>query len=448
MDVAIIGGGAAGFFSALSCQEHHPRARVTLYEKTGKLLSKVKVSGGGRCNVTHACFTVSQLIKHYPRGGKVLKKLFAHFGPQDTVDWFQQRGVALHTEADGRMFPVTNRSQTIVDCLLQEAQRLGIIIRTHTPVSAIHSHGSGYLITVDDRVTPDRVTSRRGTADRVTSRRGTADRVTPDRVTYDRVIVATGGSPKLGGLSWLADLGHAIQPPVPSLFTFNMPQETITTMPGLSVDSAIVRISNSKLINEGPLLITHWGMSGPAVLKVSAWGARTLSERDYRFPVQINWLGRTNEEEVRSDLLRQLPEMGKRKTANKNPFGLPQRLWLYFLDKAGIHPDTPWAEVSKKSRNTLLNVLLNDTYTVSGKTTFKEEFVTCGGVNLSDVNLRTMESKVCPGLYFAGEVLDIDGVTGGFNFQAAWSSGYVAGKLGNTENAQGHRAVPEQSSMH
>ena len=410
MDVAIIGGGAAGFFAALSCREHHPQARVVLYEKTGKLLAKVKISGGGRCNVTHACFTTSQLVKHYPRGGKSLKKLFAHFGPQDTVDWFRQRGVTLHTEADGRMFPITNRSQTIIDCLVQEAQRLGVIIRTNTPVQAIHPSGSKYQLTVGDRYTET------------------------DQVAADYVIVATGGSPKLSGLDWLAALGHTIQSPVPSLFTFNMPQETITKMPGLSVDSAIVRISGSKLVNEGPLLITHWGMSGPAVLKVSAWGARVLNERDYQFPVQINWLGRTNEEELRSELLRQLPAMGKRRVANKNPFGLPQRLWLYFLARAGVNPDTPWAEMSKKSRNSLLKVLLNDTYTVSGKTTFKEEFVTCGGVDLSDVNLRTMESKVCPGLYLAGEVLDIDGVTGGFNFQAAWSTGYVAGKLGSAES--------------
>lgn len=424
MDVAIIGGGAAGFFAALSCREHHPNARVTLYEKTGKLLAKVKVSGGGRCNVTHACFTVSQLVKHYPRGGKSLKKLFAHFGPQDTVDWFQQHGVALHTEADGRMFPVTNRSQTIIDCLVQEAQRLGVVIRTNTPVQAIYPYESKYQLTVGGRHTET------------------------NQVAADCVIVATGGSPKLSGLDWLATLGHSIQPPVPSLFTFNMPQETITAMPGLSVDSAIVRIPGSKLVNEGPLLITHWGMSGPAVLKVSAWGARTLNECDYRFPVQINWLGRANEEAVRSDLLRQLPEMGKRKTANKNPFGLPQRLWLYFLARAGVNPDTPWAEVSKKSRNILLSVLLNDTYTVSGKTTFKEEFVTCGGVSLSDVNLHTMESKVCPGLYFAGEVLDIDGVTGGFNFQAAWSTGYVAGNLGNIEKTPDCLATPEQVSLH
>ena len=403
MNVAIIGGGAAGFFAALSCQQHHPQARVTLYEKTGKLLAKVKVSGGGRCNVTHACFTPSQLVKYYPRGGKSLKKPFAHFGPQETIDWFEARGVALHTEADGRMFPVTNRSQTIIDCLVEEAHRLGVAVRTHAAVQALCRTEAGHELTVNDQL-----------------------------IIADRVIVATGGSPKRSGLEWLAALGHTIQAPVPSLFTFNMPQESITALPGLSVDHALVRIPGTKLSSEGPLLITHWGLSGPAVLKLSAWGARPFSERNYAFSVQVNWLGQANEEQVRADVLEALPKMGKRKVINKNPFGLPQRLWQYLLDRAHVDPNGPWAEVSKKSRNALLHVLLNDTYVVSGKTTFKEEFVTCGGVSLSDVNLRTMESKVCSGLYFAGEVLDIDGVTGGFNFQAAWTTGFMAGKLAGT----------------
>ena len=400
MNVAIIGGGAAGFFAALSCKHHHPHAQVSLYEKTSKLLAKVKVSGGGRCNVTHACFTTSQLIKNYPRGGKSLKKLFTAFSAQDTIDWFQQRGVALHTEADGRMFPTTNESQTIIDCLIQEAQRLDVAIHPHAPVQSLRYDGAQYQLTINGRT-----------------------------VFADRVVVASGGSPKRSGLDWLAAMGHTIQPPVPSLFTFNMPREAVTALPGLSVDHALVRIPGTKLVSEGPLLITHWGMSGPAILKLSAWGARELSERHYEFPVQVNWLGQVNEEAVRSAFLNELPTLAKRKVVNKNPFGLPQRLWQFLLGKTEVDPDRPWAEVSKKSRNVLLSTLLNDTYTVSGKTTFKEEFVTCGGVCLSNVNLRTMESNVCPGLYFAGEVLDIDGVTGGFNFQAAWSTGFVAGRL-------------------
>ncbi|MGB3849005.1 MAG: NAD(P)/FAD-dependent oxidoreductase [Tunicatimonas sp.] len=402
MNVAIIGGGAAGFFAALSCKHHHPTAHVTIYEKTSKLLSKVKVSGGGRCNVMHDCFAVSQLVKHYPRGGKRLKKPFAQFGPTETQAWFEQRGVPLRTESDGRMFPTTNTSQTIIDCFLQEAKRLGIEVQTQSSVHTLVLDGNTFRLTVGS-----------------------------EEVTADRVIVTTGGSPKLSGLAWLADLGHAIAPPVPSLFTFNMPDTPLTALPGLSVERALVRVPGTKLSHDGPLLITHWGTSGPAVLKLSAWGARALSERAYQFPVQINWLGNPNEEEVRTDLLQQLPALGGRKIANKNPYRLPQRLWNHLLAKADIDPDTPWAELSKKRRNALLAALLNDSYTVSGKTTFKEEFVTCGGVCLSDVDMNTLESQVCPGLYFAGEVLDIDGVTGGFNFQAAWSTGFVAGKLGS-----------------
>jgi predicted Rossmann fold flavoprotein len=410
MNVAIIGGGAAGFFAALSGKHHHPAAQVTIYEKTGKLLSKVKVSGGGRCNVMHDCFTVSQLVKHYPRGGKVLRKPFARFGPTETQAWFEQRGVPLRTEPDGRMFPSTNSSQTIIDCFLQEAQRLGVIVRTQAPVQALVPDGDTFRLTVSS-----------------------------EEVTADRVIVSTGGSPKLSGLTWLADLGHTIVPPVPSLFTFNMPDTPLTALPGLSVERALVRVPGTKLVHDGPLLITHWGTSGPAVLKLSAWGARTLSERSYRFPVQINWLGNPNEEELRTALLEQLPALGGRKVANKNPYHLPQRLWNHLLTKADIDPNTPWAELSKKRRNALLATLLNDSYTVSGKTTFKEEFVTCGGVCLSDVDMNTMESRVCPGLYFAGEVLNIDGVTGGFNFQAAWSTGFVAGEL------KGSSSLPKQA---
>ena len=407
MNVAIIGGGAAGFFAALSCKHHHPNAQVTLYEKTSKLLAKVKVSGGGRCNVTHDCATLSHLIKHYPRGGKALKKTLAHFGPSDTVRWFEQRGVTLHTEPDGRMFPTTNQSQTIIDCLLEEACRLGVRIQTRASVQALRSLQKGYQLMINEAP-----------------------------VLADRVIIATGGSPKRSGLNWLADIGHKIQSPVPSLFTFNMPQEAVTSLPGISVSHVLTRIPGTKLTSEGSLLITHWGMSGPAILKLSAWGARELSEHNYQFPVHINWLGNANEEEVRANLLSLLPEIGKRKVTNKNPFGLPQRLWQFLLDKAEVPSERPWAEVSKKARNALLTVLLHDPYTVSGKTTFKEEFVTCGGVCLSDVNMRTMESKVCPGLYLAGEVLDIDGITGGFNFQAAWTTGYVAGKLGGGTTAR------------
>ena len=396
-NVAVIGGGAAGFFGALSAAHHHPHAKVVLFEKSGKLLSKVKVSGGGRCNVTHACFSHSAFAKHYPRGGRQLKKAFATFSAQDTVDWFSKRGVPLKTEDDGRMFPVANTSQAVIDCLLSEAHKAGIEIRLKTPITSIQPMASGSFNLHGEQ--------------------------------FDRVIVATGGSPKITGFDWLVNLGHTISEPVPSLFTFNMPNETITERMGLVVKNAIVRIQGTKLSHQGPVLITHWGMSGPAILKLSAWGARELAERKYGFTIQVNWIGLINENEVTAQLDEALPGNLRKKMANACPFALPKNLWLHALDKAGINPDTPWSDLAKKPRNRLLNCLLNDTYVVAGKTTFKEEFVTCGGVTLSEVDFSTMQSRVLPGLHFAGEVLDIDGITGGFNFQAAWTTGFSAGKL-------------------
>lgn len=400
LKVAVIGGGAAGFFAALSCKAHYPDAAVTIYEKSDKLLAKVKVSGGGRCNVTHACFTNSELLKYYPRGRSFLKSIFRQFSTQDTVDWFEQRGVNLNTEADGRMFPTSNKSQTIIDCLLQEAERLGVEIAMKTPVtSAIRSEGEFKL------------TTKKGT------------------VSVDKVIIATGGSPKLEGLQWLADIGHDIVPPVPSLFTFNMPNEPITELMGVVANDAVVGIQGSKLNAQGPLLITHWGMSGPAILKLSAFGARELADFNYQFKVQVNWLGSTKEHELREQIPAIVEELNDRQVRGKNPFELANRLWLHLIEKAGIESSMKWVEVDKKGKNRLMNILTNDVYEVSGKTTFKEEFVTCGGVSLASVDKKTMQSQVVPGMYFTGEVLDIDGVTGGFNFQAAWSTGFVAGKL-------------------
>lgn len=401
MEVAIIGGGAAGFFAAISCKTYHPKANTTIYEKSGKLLSKVKISGGGRCNVTHACLHISQLSKFYPRGEKQLKKAFAQFSTQDTIKWFEQRGVKLKTEADNRMFPVTDNSQTIIDCLLNEAQKTGVAIKMNTPVLALHKSATGFQLLFKHE----------------------------KKVHADKVIVATGGSPKLSGFQWLETLGHTIEPPVPSLFTFNMPQESITSLMGIAVDTVMVRVQGTKLKQQGALLITHWGMSGPAVLKLSAWGARVLHDLNYQFKIQVSWLGESTEENARHILNSVQEEHKKRKIANQNPFQLPNRLWLFLVEKTGINPHAAWGELGHKSINKLVNVLLNDVYTVQGKTTFKEEFVTCGGVSLREVSTHTMESKVCPGLFFAGEVLDVDGITGGFNFQAAWTTGFIAGKL-------------------
>ncbi|PIB35204.1 flavoprotein [Reichenbachiella sp. 5M10] len=402
MKVAVIGGGAAGFFAALSCKESHPEAEVHILEGSGKTLSKVKVSGGGRCNVTNGCESNAEFLKHYPRGGKQLKKTFVHFARKDTLQWFAARGVELKTEVDGRMFPVTNDSQTVVDCLRDEASKQGVEVIQSYKVESVKATTAGFEL------------SSKGT-----------------QRAYDYLIVATGGSPKRSAYDWLSDMGHSIIDPVPSLFTFNIPTEKkLVALSGTAVPSATVKIQGSKLMEQGPLLITHWGMSGPAILKLSAWGARQLQEMNYQFSTLINWSSYANENEVREQLQRELHHMDKKLIQNINPFDLPKRLWLYLLDRVGVDPYIRWNELGKKDKNRLVNVICNDTYEVSGKTTFKEEFVTCGGVDNAEVNFDTMASRKVEKLYFAGEVLNIDGITGGFNFQAAWSTGYVAGQLG------------------
>ena len=398
--VVIVGAGAAGFFAALSCKLHCPEASVAVLEKSDKVLAKVKVSGGGRCNVTTSVTDLSVLINHYPRGSKQLRKCFGQFGPADTVQWFAERGVDLKTEADGRMFPVTDSSQTIIDCLMNEAQRLGIVIRKNTPVKSITPKEDGFELSCDDG----------------------------ESLHADRIIITAGGSPKLESYRWLEELGHRIEPPVPSLFTFNMPDEPITAMMGLVADPVSVRIQGTKLRSEGPLLITHWGMSGPAVLKLSAFGARTLNGMGYAFAVQVNWLHEATEEDARALVSAHRAAHPEQQANNGNPTRLPSRLWVYLLNRAGIAETTRWADIQGKPMNRLINVLVNDVYSAKGKTTFKEEFVTCGGVSLDDVDMTAMQSRKCPGLHFAGEILDVDGVTGGFNFQAAWTTGFIAGR--------------------
>ena len=400
MKVAVIGGGAAGFFAALSAKKHSPKSEVVIFEKSNKLLAKVKISGGGRCNVTHACFKASMLSKFYPRGAKQLKKSFTLFNTNHTIAWFKERGVELKKESDNRMFPVSDSSTTIINCFLDEARRLGVKIEKETAVTKIVQAKNKINLTVNGF----------------------------DYI-YDKVIVATGGSPKLEGLNWLKSLGHTIVHPLPSLFTFNMPNEGIKILQGLSVKNAIVRIQGTKLVHDGPLLITHWGMSGPAILKTSAWGASDLAHLNYEFKVLINWVGISNEDEVRTLVNRHCYNYDKKKVENSNPFEIPSRLWKYLLEKSELEGSKMNCDLSKKEKNKLINTLLNDVYEVKGKTTFKEEFVTCGGVSLNDVDMKTMQSKVVSNLYFAGEVLNIDGVTGGFNFQAAWTTGYIAGQL-------------------
>ena len=396
MKIAVIGGGAAGFMAAITAKETNPKANVTIFEKTDKVLVKVKVSGGGRCNVTNATFSISKLIKNYPRGGRELKKSFNHFFTTDTVNWFESRGVVLKTETDNRMFPSSNSSQTIVDLLLNSAENSGIRLSYKSKISAITPIENGINLSING-----------------------------ETLNFDKVIIASGGSPKESGLVWLKKLGYKIIKPVPSLFTFNMPKNPITKLMGLSVPNVITSIKGSKIRQSGPLLITHWGMSGPAILKLSAWGAQDLAKANYNFSVQVNWLA-MNEEELRSQFTSLTSS--RKQMYKHNPLDIPKRLWHFMLNKLEIAENQIWNELAKKNKNRLINMLLNDEFEVKGKTTFKEEFVSCGGIDLSEIDMQTMESKRHKGIYFAGELLNIDGVTGGFNFQAAWTTGYLAGK--------------------
>jgi predicted Rossmann fold flavoprotein len=403
MRVAVIGGGAAGFFSAIHAKENHPQANVYILEKTSKVLAKVKISGGGRCNVTNACTSIKELVGAYPRGGKFLKPLFTKFSTTNTRDWFESRGVPLMVQEDQCIFPVSQDSQSIIDCLFGEVKRLGIEIKYKSPVKQIKKKDDEFYLSIPKEDEP---------------------------IIFDKVIVATGGSPKLSGLEWLSDLGHKIEHPVPSLFTFNMPQESITTLMGVVVNPARVSIQGTKLTSDGPLLITHWGMSGPAILKMSSIGARIMADLNYTCIAQVNWVNTKNNELVADNIKGIMAKHPKKQLSNIRPYELPNRLWVYLIERANLTQEKPWGELGKKGVHAITRVLCNDEYEVNGKTTFKEEFVTCGGVSLSSINPKTMESTVVPGLYFSGEVMDIDGITGGYNFQAAWTTAYFAGKLG------------------
>ena len=398
--IAVLGGGAAGFFAAITCAEALGKAgSVTLFEATPHLLAKVRISGGGRCNVTHSCFEPAELVKKYPRGGRELLGAFHRFQPRDTIEWFAGRGVATKTEEDGRMFPVTDDSATIVDCLMSAAARSGVTIRLSTAVRSIIKEADTFRLTL-------------GT--------GSIEE-------FDRVIVATGGNKSSGGLAIAESFGHSIVPPVPSLFTFHITDPRLTDLSGISVESATVTAPGTKLKTDGPVLITHAGLSGPGILKLSAWGAREFAEQNYTFPIALNWvLPHTRDSLIKA--LSVVREQNARKQVTTfSPVAMPQRLWERFVVAAGIPTTTPWAHVSNPSLQTLATQLTAAEFRVDGKSMFKDEFVTCGGVKLSEVEFKTMESRKCAGLHFAGEVLDIDGVTGGFNFQNAWTTGYLAG---------------------
>lgn len=440
--LVIVGAGAAGFFCAVNTARMNPQLDVVIVEKTNKLLSKVKVSGGGRCNVTHACFDMGEMIKNYPRGANFLKKAFHQFFTTDTIQWFKERNVTLVSEADGRMFPETNTSQTIIDCLLKEANRYGVTIMTSTEVLAI-SHRS---INEQDREkqphTPGindfvlQLSASKALVEYKNKHQG----INPDlkvglqntagyeTLQADYICIASGGYPKLSMFEWIEKTSHSIENPVPSLFTFNMPGNPITSLMGVSVEKVRVKVIGSKLESEGPLLITHWGFSGPATLKLSAWGAKELAEKKYVFTVTVNWIPQYNDNSLRENFQEFRFNMASQKMINRNPFGLPQRLWEYLMQQSVVNHDLRWADLPGSAQNKLIKNLLAQEFKIGGKTTFKEEFVTAGGVKLSEIDANTMMSKKHSGLFFAGEIMDVDGVTGGFNFQHAWTSGWIAAK--------------------
>jgi len=400
-EVIVIGGGAAGFFAAIACARENPSLKVTLLEAAPKTLAKVKISGGGRCNVTHSCFEPGLLVGHYPRGGKALRGAFSRFQPRDTIAWFEQEGVELKTEPDGRLFPTSDDSATIVQCLEQAARNTGVEVGTGLAVVGVGKNLDQFQVKLKSG----------------------------ESLSSDRLLLATGSSPQ--GYAISRHLGHEIVPPVPSLFTFNLPEPKLNLLAGVSVVEGQVKLANRKekeFGQTGAILITHWGISGPAVLKLSAWGARVLQESGYRHNLQINWLPSYKSEVIRQQLISAKKEASKKIIANFRPFSqISQRLWQFLIERSNIEPSLNWADLSQKKLEALVGELEKGEYAIAGKSSFKDEFVTCGGVALAEVNFKTMESRLCPGLYFAGEVLDIDGVTGGFNFQSAWTTGYLAG---------------------
>jgi len=395
-DLIVVGGGAAGFFAAITCAENSGKS-VLILEKTSQLLQKVKISGGGRCNVTHRCFEPRELSTNYPRGEKSLIGPFHRFGAADTVEWFTSRGVTLKTEADGRMFPDTDSSQTIIDTLLGAADAAGVSVHTSEGVTSVVENEEYFQLLTD----------------------------TGSSYTAASVLIATGGTRLTAGARLAASLGHELQPPTPSLFTFKVKDPRIDGLAGVSVSPAEVSIQQSRLASSGPVLITHWGLSGPGILKISAWGARELAGRDYRFDISVNWLPDADAAAVVAEKRR---SEAKRQLSSSSPFAsIPKRLWLRLLAAAHVPDTTTWAQLSKTQSTRLLDQLTASTFSVNGKSTNKDEFVTCGGISLKEINFQTMESKLVHGLFFAGEVIDVDGVTGGFNFQNAWTNGFHAG---------------------
>ena len=392
-DILIVGGGAAGFFSAINIVERNPKLKVAILERGKEVLSKVRVSGGGRCNVTHACFEPNELVKYYPRGEKELRGPFHQFCSGDTIEWFEKHGVELKIEDDGRMFPVSNSSQTIIDCFLTASHKLGITILTGQSVQSIFKKDNCWKIETQT-----------------------------ENYLAEKLILATGSNPKIWDM--LHTFGHAIVTPVPSLFTFNIKDPRIKELPGIATQ-VNVKVIGSKLESTGPLLITHWGMSGPAILKLSAWGARILHDKNYQFAIEVNWLNDIETEEAETLLKELKQEHAKKTVAKKSPLEIQNRLWESLVLASGIGAETKWADLSKIQLHNLASQLTKGIFQVNGKSTFKEEFVTAGGIDLKEINFKTMESKLHTSLYFAGEIVNIDAITGGFNFQNAWTSGFI-----------------------
>ena len=393
-DVIIAGGGAAGFFTAINIAEANPNLKIVILERGKETLAKVRISGGGRCNVTHACFVPNDLVKFYPRGEKELRGPFNRFGAGDTIEWFEKRGVELKTEDDGRMFPITDDSQTIIDCFNTAVKNAGIEVLTGESIQSLYKAERHW-----------KVETQNGT------------------FISEKLVMATGSNPKMWDM--LAGLGHTIIPPVPSLFTFNIKDSRIKDLMGVSA-LATVTVKNSKLEASGPLLITHWGLSGPGILRLSAWGARELFDKSYQFVLQVNWLNDVDAEECDVLLKEIKQEHAKKTVSKKSPFDFPNRLWESLVNAAGINAETKWADLTRNELQAMAQQLVNGEYNVNGKSTFKDEFVTAGGVDLKEVNFKTMESKRVENLYFAGEVINIDAITGGFNFQNAWTGGFIA----------------------
>ena len=396
----MIGGGAAGVFCAVNAARMAKTLKVIVLEKSQRLLSKVKVSGGGRCNVTHHCDDIQDMSACYPRGKNFVKKGFHLFFTKDTIEWFEERGVPVVAESDGRMFPQSNTSESIIRCLMAEANRYSVDFRINCAVAQVEKRRGLFVIRT----------------------------ASGEELESDFLCIACGGFPKADQYHWIVSLGHSIMPPVPSLFTFNIPENPITTLMGVSVQDAMVRISGTNFKERGPVLITHWGLSGPAVIRLSAWAARELSVSGYTFQVRINWAPEENPDSVRLLFVYQRQSHGHTTLSSKNPLLLPQRLWIFLLEQSGIAETTRWSDLTSRQQSLLTENICSQCFDIKGKTTFKEEFVTAGGVVTSEIDPQTMESRKSSSLYFAGEIMDVDGITGGYNFQHAWTSGWIAAK--------------------